>query len=143
MSLKLRLSRGGRKAAPFYRIVVANSRAPRDGNYIERLGTYNPLLAQDNAQRVVLNTERIQYWLSQGAQPTERVAMMLGKAGLVAMPKQTVRPNKAQPKAKAQERLKEEAARAEAAAQAKRDAEEAAKAAAEAPAEAPAEAAAE
>lgn len=154
MALKLRLSRGGRKKAPYYRLVVSDARSPRDGNFIEKVGTYNPLLPRENDQRLTLNTERVQYWLSQGAEPTERVAIFLGEKGLIAAPKQSVRPKKSQPKAKAQERLREKQAAEEAAAEAKRAEAEAAKAAAaapapaeepaaEAPAEAPAETAAE
>ncbi|MDE0941477.1 MAG: 30S ribosomal protein S16 [Alphaproteobacteria bacterium] len=127
MSLKIRLARGGTKKRPHYRIVVADSRMPRDGRYIERLGTYNPLLAKDSEDRVNLKEERIRYWLSKGAQPTDRVATFLGKAEIIPMPAQRNNPQKAKPKAKAQERLAAAA--------------EAAKAAAEAPAEeAPAEA---
>jgi small subunit ribosomal protein S16 len=121
MSLKIRLARGGAKKRPHYRIVVADSRMPRDGRYIERLGTYDPLLAKDNEGRVVLKDERIRYWLSQGAKPTDRVAKFLGTAEIIPMPAQRNNPDKAKPKAKAQERLAA--------------AEEAAKAAAEAPAE--------
>ena len=129
MSLKIRLARGGAKKRPHYRIVVADSRMPRDGRYIERLGTYDPLLAKDDDKRVDLKEERIRYWLSQGAKPTDRVATFLGKAEITAMPAQRSNPEKAKPKAKAQERP---AAAAEAA--------EAASAAANAPAEeAPAE----
>ena len=73
MATKIRLARGGSKKRPFYRIVVANSRAPRDGDFIEKIGTYDPILPKDNAQRVTLNSERVSYWLSIGAQPTERV----------------------------------------------------------------------
>jgi len=129
MSLKIRLARGGAKKRPHYRIVVADSRMPRDGRYIERLGTYDPLLAKDNENRVDLKKERIRYWLSKGAKPTDRVARFLGTAEIIPMPAQRHNPEKAKPKAKAQERL---AAAAEAA--------EAAKTAAEAPAaETPAE----
>lgn len=116
MALKIRLARQGRKKAPFYAIVVADARAPRDGNFIEKVGTYDPRQAKDSEKRVVLNTERIQYWLGVGAQSTERVEFFLGKAGLVAMPEKRVSIQKAQPKAKAQERLKEKAKKAEAAA---------------------------
>ena len=128
MSLKIRLARGGAKKRPHYRIVVADSRMPRDGRYIERLGTYDPLLAKDNENRVDLKEERIRYWLSKGAKPTDRAARFLGTAEIIPMPAQRHNPKKAKPKAKAQERL----AAAEAA--------EAAKAEAAAPAEAPAEA---
>jgi small subunit ribosomal protein S16 len=142
----MRLSRGGRKARPFYRIVVADKRAPRDGRYIERLGTYNPLLANDDENRVKLNEERIKYWLGEGAQPSERVAIFLGKAGIIAMPEQPNRPTKSAPSEKTklknadkEEKLKARAeAEAEAAEEAKA-AEEAAKAEAEAAANAPAE----
>lgn len=127
MALAIRLSRGGRRNLPFYRVVVADSRAPRDGRYIERLGTYNPLLPQDNENRVSLNAERLQYWLSQGAKPSERVAVFLGKAGLAPMPANPNRPNKAKPKAKAQQRVTEKEqkrkAAEEAAATAKAEAE--------------------
>ena len=81
MALAMRLSRGGRKSRPFYRIVVADKRMPRDRRYIERLGTYNPLLEDQDENRVQLVEDRIKYWLSQGAQPSERVAIFLGKAG--------------------------------------------------------------
>ena len=105
MSLKIRLARGGAKKRPHYRIVVADSRMPRDGRYIERLGTYDPLLAKDNENRVDLKDERIRYWLSQGAKPTDRVARFLGTADIIPMPAQRSNPEKAKPKAKAQERL--------------------------------------
>ena len=97
MALKIRLSRGGRKSRPFYRIVVADSRAPRDGRYIEKVGTYNPLLENSDENRVQLVKERIEYWLGQGAKPSERVALFLGKAGLADMPAQPVRPKKSEP----------------------------------------------
>ncbi len=96
MALSIRLSRGGRKKRPFYRIVVADKRMPRDGRYIEKLGTYNPLLADDNTNRVQLVEDRVKYWLEQGATPSERVAIFLGKAGLIDMPKQPVRPKKSE-----------------------------------------------
>ena len=119
MSLKIRLARGGAKKRPFFRIVLADSRSPRDGRFIERLGTYNPLLRADDPERVKLKEERIRHWLSHGALPTDRVARFLGAANIIAMPAPRDNPNKGRPKAKAQERLKA--------------AEEAAKAAAEAP----------
>ncbi|MGQ0527709.1 MAG: 30S ribosomal protein S16 [Alphaproteobacteria bacterium] len=137
MALKIRMSRGGRTNLPFYRIVVADSRSPRDGRYIERLGTYNPLLKSEDENRVKLVTERIQYWLGQGAQPSERVAMFLGKAGLVSMPEQTVRPNKSAPGEKAKARVEEKAAKKIAADEARKAAEEEAKAAKAAPAPEP------
>ena len=77
MAMKIRLARGGSKKRPFYRVVAADSRMPRDGRYVEKLGTYNPLLAKDSEERVQLNMERVNYWLSQGAQPTERVVRFL------------------------------------------------------------------
>ncbi len=116
MALKLRLARQGRKKTPFYAIVVADSRAPRDGNFIEKLGTYNPLLAKNDAKRMILNAERIKHWMSVGAQPTERVSFFLGVAGIAPMPQKRTSVQKAQPKAKAQERAKEKAKKAEAAA---------------------------
>lgn len=94
MALSIRLARGGRKKRPFYRIVVADRRMPRDGRYIEKLGTYNPLLDDGNENRVTLVEDRVKYWLEQGAQPSERVAIFLGKAGLAPVPAQPVRPKK-------------------------------------------------
>ena len=82
MAMKIRLARGGSKKRPFYRIVAADSRMPRDGRFIEKLGTYNPLLPKDSEDRVKMDIERVQYWLSQGAQPTDRVARMLEAAGV-------------------------------------------------------------
>ncbi|MDM7932653.1 30S ribosomal protein S16 [Tabrizicola sp.] len=90
MSMKIRLARGGSKKRPFYSIVATDSRMPRDGRFLEKLGTYNPLLAKDDEKRVVMNLERVQYWLGQGAQPTDRIARMLEAAG--ARPK-TARAN--------------------------------------------------
>ena len=140
MALAIRLSRGGRKNSPHYSIVVADSRKPRDGRFIEKVGTYNPLLEKGDERRVTLNGERITYWLGQGAKASDRVATFIGKAGLAPMPEQKKSVQKAQPKAKAQERLREKEEKAAAAAEAAKEAEEAAKAAAEAPAEdAPAE----
>ncbi|MCH2076117.1 MAG: 30S ribosomal protein S16 [Rhodobacteraceae bacterium] len=127
MAMKIRLARGGTKKRPFYRIVAADSRMPRDGRFIEKLGTYNPLLPKDSEERVKMNMERVEYWLGQGAQPTDRIARMLEAAG--ARPKaERNNPNKGTPGKKAQERAEEKAAKAEAAA-------EAAKEAAAAPAE--------
>ena len=113
MALKLRLARGGSKKRPYYRIVVADSRNPRDGRFIEKVGTYNPLLARDNAERVTLDTDRIQHWLSKGARPTDRVLRFIDAADIM---KRTPRnnPNKAQPGKKAQERLEAEKQAAEA-----------------------------
>jgi small subunit ribosomal protein S16 len=106
MALKIRLTRGGAKKRPYYRIVVAEATAPRDGRFIERLGSYNPMLPSDNPERVKLVEDRIRHWLSVGAQPTERVARFLGYAGILEMPKTPNQTKKSQPKAKAQERLK-------------------------------------
>lgn len=149
--LKIRLTRQGSKKRPFYHIVVADSRAPRDGRYIERLGRYNPLLPQGHAERLVLVDERVKYWLAQGAEPTDRLARFFGQLGLIAKRAIPVNTLKSQPKKKAQERaaaekdrLEKLAADAKAAAEAKvaeAQAAAEAKAAAEAaPAEAPAEA---
>ncbi|MFN7400655.1 MAG: 30S ribosomal protein S16 [Sandaracinobacter sp.] len=104
MALSIRLSRGGAKKRPFYRIVVADSRAPRDGRFIEKLGTYNPLLPKDSAERVTLDTERAKHWLSVGAQPSDRVERFLDAAGLVTRaPKNN--PKKGEPGDKAKERV--------------------------------------
>ena len=111
MALKIRLARGGSKQRPFYRIVVAEADAPRDGRFVERVGTYNPMLVKTNPTRIVLDAERIQHWLSVGAQPTDRVARFLGEAKITAVPAQKNNPQKALPKKKAQERLKQEADR--------------------------------
>ncbi|GLQ35876.1 30S ribosomal protein S16 [Amylibacter marinus] len=127
MAMKIRLARGGSKKRPFYRVVAADSRMPRDGRYVEKLGTYNPLLAKDSEDRVQLNMERVQYWLNEGAQPTDRVARFLEADGTLPKTERN-NPNKAKLGKKAQERVEEKAA-------AKAEAEEAAKAAAEAPAE--------
>ncbi len=86
MALKIRLSRGGAKKRPMYRIVVADSRSPRDGGFIERVGVYRPLMSADDPERVIINTDRIRYWLDRGAKPTDRVAVFLGKAEIIAMP---------------------------------------------------------
>lgn len=111
--LKIRMARAGAKKKPFYSIVVADSRKPRDGKFIEKLGTYNPLLPREHADRVKLNGERIKYWISNGAQVSDRVAIFLGKAGLAAMPERKNNPKKAAPKAKMLERAKEKASKAE------------------------------
>lgn len=123
MAVKLRLARGGAKKRPYYYIVAATASAPRDGRYIERIGSYNPMLPKDSPERVKINVERAKYWLSVGAQPTDRVARFLDAAQLLKR-EARVNPIKAKPKKKAQERLK-------AAEEARREAEEAAKAAAE------------
>jgi small subunit ribosomal protein S16 len=127
MALSIRLSRGGAKKRPFYRIVVADARAPRDGRFIEKLGTYNPLLPKDSAERITLDAERAKHWLSVGAQPTDRVERFLDAAGLLSRaPKNN--PKKGEPGEKAKER-------AELRAQKIAEAEEAAAEAAAAPAE--------
>ena len=107
MALKIRLSRAGAKKRPFYRIVVADSRSPRDGRFIERLGTYDPMLPKE-VQRVTLKEDRIRYWIGVGAQPSDRVARFLGQADIIPIPEQKNNPQKAKPKAKAQARLDEE-----------------------------------
>lgn len=106
MSLKIRLARGGAKKRPYYRIVVADARSPRDGRFIEKIGAYNPMLTQEHKDRIILNTDRVKHWLSVGAQPTDRVARFLGKAGLIAMPEIRETPLKSKPGQKAQERIK-------------------------------------
>lgn len=135
MSLKIRMSRGGRRNLPYYRLVVTDSRSPRDSKFIERLGTYNPLLAQNDPNRVVLNAERIKHWLGVGAVPSDRVAIFLGKAGIIPAPKFQAGPKKSAPKAKAQERMKAEEEAKKAAAEAAEAAKAEAAAAAAAPAE--------
>tara|TARA_R110002020_G_scaffold22372_67_gene75652 strand:+ start:8886 stop:9290 length:405 start_codon:yes stop_codon:yes gene_type:complete len=134
--MKIRLARGGSNKRPFYRIVAADSRMPRDGRFIEKLGTYNPLLPKDSEERVKMDMERVQYWLSHGAQPTDRVARMLEAAGVKEKTERN-NPNKAKPGKKATERAEEKAAKVAAAAEA------AAAPAEEAPAEATEDAAAE
>jgi len=121
MAVKIRLARGGAKKRPYYRVVVADGRAPRDGKYIEKVGTHNPLLPKDHEDRIKLNLERIEYWLGQGAKPTDRVARFLDDAGIFKREAGN-NPNKAKPGEKAQERVQEkkekEAAALEAAAEA-------------------------
>ncbi|MCP8882808.1 30S ribosomal protein S16 [Devosia sp. XJ19-1] len=126
MALKIRLARGGTKKRPFYHIVIADARSPRDGRFIEKLGTFNPLLAKDAENRVVLDAERAKHWLSHGAVPTDRVLRFLDAAGLVKREARN-NPNKGVPGEKATARAEEKAAK---------------EAAANAPAEAPAEEAA-
>ncbi len=106
MSLKIRLARAGAKKRPYYHIVVADSRSPRDGRFIEKLGSYNPMLPAEHTDRVRLFTERLQHWLGQGALPTDRVARFLGTAGLRPMPPVREQPIKSAPGKKAQERAK-------------------------------------
>jgi small subunit ribosomal protein S16 len=112
MGLKIRMSRAGTTNRAFYRIVVADSRSPRDGRYLERLGTYNPLLPRDHKDRVVLKLERIKHWMGVGALPSDRVHRFLAKVGVMEAPKIRPQTKKDKPKTKAQERLKaaEEAA---------------------------------
>lgn len=111
MAMKIRLARGGNKKRPFYRIVAADSRMPRDGRYIEKLGTYNPLLPKDSEERVKMNVERVQYWLGQGAQATDRVSRMLEAVGALEK-KDRNNPIKGKPGQKAVERAEEKAAKA-------------------------------
>ncbi|WP_294395490.1 30S ribosomal protein S16 [uncultured Sphingomonas sp.] len=131
MAVSIRLSRGGAKKRPYYRIVVADARSPRDGAFIEKIGTYNPLLGKDDEKRVILDTERAKHWLANGAQPTDRVARFFDAAGVKERAARN-NPNKAEPGEKAKERAQERADKAAAAAEA-----------AAAPAEAPAEETAE
>jgi small subunit ribosomal protein S16 len=132
MSLKIRLARAGAKKRPYYRIVVADSKSPRDGRYIEKLGTYNPLLPRDSNERVKLVEERVKHWISVGAQPTDRVLRFLDKAGMAKRDARS-NPSKGQPGKKRVER--EEAKKAAAAEKAKAAAEAAAAPAESAPAE--------
>ena len=138
MATKIRLARGGSKKRPFYRIVIADERAPRDGNFIEKIGNFNPMIPKDHKERVVISKERAEHWLKVGAQPTDRVQRILAELGMMEAPKITEKTKKHLPKAKAQERTK---AKEEAAVKAEEDAKaaaEAAKAEAEKPAEEPA-----
>jgi small subunit ribosomal protein S16 len=130
--LKIRMARAGTKNRPFFQIVVADQRKPRDGSFLEKLGTYNPKLPRDDANRVTLNGERIKYWVSKGAQVSDRVAIFIGKAGIAPMPERKNNAEKAKPKAKMTERAKARAEKANKVAEA-----------AAAPAEAPAPAAEE
>ena len=122
------MSRGGAKKRPVYKIVIADSREPRDGRFIEKVGFFNPLLPKDKKERLSLDVDRIKYWLEKGAKPSDRIARFLGEANIIPKPAQRNNPNKAKPKKKAQERLA-------AAEEAKKAVEEAAKAEAEKPAE--------
>jgi len=139
MSLKMRLARAGSKKRPYYHVVIADARAPRDGRFIERVGSYNPMLPKDSAERIKIDVERARHWLSVGAQPTDRVARFLDAEGLIKRETRN-NPKKAEPGAKAKERAEE---KAQAEADAKAAAEEAANAPApveeEVVAEAPAE----
>ena len=138
MATKIRLARGGSKKRPFYRIVIADERAPRDGNFIEKIGNFNPMVPKDHKERVVISKERAEHWLKVGAQPTDRVQRILADLGMMEAPKITEKTKKHLPKAKAQERIK---AKEEAALKAEEEAKaaaEAAKAEAEKPVEEPA-----
>ena len=117
MAMKIRLARGGSKKRPHYAIVAADSRMPRDGRFIEKLGTYNPLLAKDSEERVKMDVERVKHWLDHGAQPTDRVSRMLEAAGVIAK-KERSNPKKGTPGKAAQARAEEKAAKAAAAAEA-------------------------
>ncbi|HEX9791676.1 MAG TPA: 30S ribosomal protein S16 [Kiloniellales bacterium] len=140
MALKIRMARGGAKKRPFYRVVVADSRSPRDGRFIEKIGTHNPMVAKDHPDRLHLDLERAKHWLSVGAQPSDRVARFLGQAGLMPMPAQRQQTKKSQPRPKTVERAAAaaEAAKAKAEAAASEAASAAAAAAAPAPATEPA-----
>ncbi|HTH18355.1 MAG TPA: 30S ribosomal protein S16 [Magnetospirillum sp.] len=117
MALKIRLARGGAKKRPFYRIVVADARSPRDGRFIEKIGTYNPLLPSDHAERLTLDADAVKKWLAVGAQPTDRLERIFAAQGLVAAPVRPEQTKKSAPKAKAQQRAKEAAEKAAAAAE--------------------------
>jgi small subunit ribosomal protein S16 len=140
MAIALRLSRGGAKKRPYYRIVAADNRSPRDGKYLEQIGTYNPLLAKDDENRVKLDEDRARYWLGVGAQPSDRVLRFLDAAGIREREARN-NPQKAEPGEKAKERAEEKAEKAKEAEEARKAAEEEAKAAKDAPA--PQESAAE
>ena len=117
MAMKIRLARGGSKKRPFYRIVAADRRMPRDGRFIEKLGTYNPLLAKDSEERVKMDLDRVKYWMDHGAQPTDRVSRMLEAAGVIAK-KDRNNPKKGEPHAKTKARVQEKADKVSAAAEA-------------------------
>jgi small subunit ribosomal protein S16 len=122
MALKIRLARGGSKKRPYYHIVLADARSPRDGRFLENLGSWNPMLAKDNGARITLNNDRIKHWLDQGAQPTDRVLRFLNEAGLAKRDAKS-NPVKAKPGKKAQERAAEKAQKAADAAEAAASAE--------------------
>ncbi len=117
MAIKIRLARGGSKKRPFYRIVAADSRMPRDGRFIEKLGTYNPLLPKDSEERVKMDLDRIKHWLGEGAQPTDRISRMLEAAGVIDK-KDRNNPNKGEPHAKTKDRVQQKADKTTAAAEA-------------------------
>ncbi len=110
MGLKIRLARAGAKKRPYYHIVIADSRSPRDGRFIEKVGSYNPMLPAEHEERVRLQQERITHWLGEGATATDRVARFLGNAGLMPKPAYSEQPKQSAPKKKAQERAKAQAA---------------------------------
>jgi len=122
MALKIRLARGGSKKRPYYHVVVADARSPRDGRFLETLGSWNPMLAKDDAKRVELKAERIKHWLDHGAQPTDRVLRFLNEAGIATREAKN-NPEKAKPGKKAQERAAEKAQKAADAAEAAASAE--------------------
>ena len=109
MALKIRLSRGGAKKKPFYRIVVAETTSPRDGKFVEKIGSYNPMVDHDNKERLVIDAERVKYWISKGAKPTLRVSKLISKDGLVDKPIINEQPKKSAPGKKRLEREAEEA----------------------------------
>lgn len=122
MAVRIRLSRGGSKKRPFYRIVVADARSPRDGRFIERIGSYNPMVPQDHAERLVVDEAKVKEWLAKGATPTDRLVKMFANLGLVPKPVFKEQTKQPAPKAKAVERLKEKEEKAAKAAQAAADA---------------------
>lgn len=123
MAVRIRLSRSGSKKRPFYRIVAADQRAPRDGRFIEKLGTYNPLLPKDHQDRLIVDVEKVSAWLKKGAQPTERLQKMFAGLGLTEAPAIHEQPKKSAPRAKTLERMKEKEEKAKAASAAKAEAE--------------------
>ena len=128
MAVAIRLSRGGAKKRPYYRIVVSDSRSPRDGKYLEQIGTYNPMLPKDSGERVKLDEDRARHWLKVGAVPSDRVHRFFDAAGILERAPRN-NPKKGEPGEKAKERVEERAEKLRAAEEAKREAEEAAKAA--------------
>lgn len=112
MSLKIRLARGGSKKRPYYTLVVADARSPRDGKFLEKLGSWNPMLAKEDGQRVTFNEERVKHWLNNGAQPTDRVLRFLAEAGIAERPAKH-NPEKSKPGKKALERAAEKAQKLE------------------------------
>ena len=134
MAVAIRLSRGGAKKRPYYRIVVSDTRSPRDGKYLEQIGTYNPMLPKDSGERVKINEDRARYWVGVGAKPTDRVHRFLDAAGILERAPRN-NPKKGEPGEAAKERAEEKAAKIAEAEEAAKAAEEEAKAAAAAPAE--------